>query len=432
MSDAWPVASGMRTGVIDIGSNSIRLVVFDGLNRAPLPIINHKAVIGLGVDVERLGHLGVEAFRSGIETVDALVRIAQSVPVADLALYATAAVRDAANGSDFCRSIETRTGYAVKVLSGDEEARLSALGVISAVPELTGVVGDLGGGSLELVAVRRGIIMERSTLGIGPLRMMERWGADPGDSESQIAEAFDKVAWLADWKYHCFHAVGGSWRAIARLPHGTARLPAEDRPRLQHDEKRDARFRQDAGKPEPRDDFTDSRDLEAARLDPALGCQGARAPAARPQAFGRHLFGPWPARGTPLRHARPGDTGRRSAARRMPRAGRQAPPVSGLFGGTGTMAAARLLTLQPCRRTPGACRLHPGGHGLEGTPGIPRPSVALPGTAHALVGARPQPAGLACPCPVRPLRRILERERGLAVPPAARTGKRRGGKNSRP
>ena len=217
MSDAWPVASGMRTGVIDIGSNSIRLVVFDGLNRAPLPIINHKAVIGLGVDVERLGHLGVEAFRSGIETVDALVRIAQSVPVADLALYATAAVRDAANGSDFCRSIETRTGYAVKVLSGDEEARLSALGVISAVPELTGVVGDLGGGSLELVAVRRGIIMERSTLGIGPLRMMERWGADPGDSESQIAEAFDKVAWLADWKYHCFHAVGGSWRAIARL-----------------------------------------------------------------------------------------------------------------------------------------------------------------------------------------------------------------------
>ena len=217
MSDAWPVTPGMRTGVIDIGSNSIRLVVFDGLNRAPLPIINHKAVIGLGVDVERLGYLGVEAFRRGVEAVDVLVRVARSVPVADLALYATAAVRDAANGSDFCRSIESRTGYTVNVLSGDGEARLSALGVISAVPGLTGVVGDLGGGSLELVAVRRGVIMERSTLGIGPLRMMEKWGANPGDSESPIAEAFDTVAWLADWKCHCFHAVGGSWRAIARL-----------------------------------------------------------------------------------------------------------------------------------------------------------------------------------------------------------------------
>ncbi len=217
MSDPESAAPAMRTGVIDIGSNSIRLVVFDGLNRAPLPIINHKAVVGLGTDVERHGHLGAEAGRHALEVVDALVRIARSVPVADLALYATAAVRDAANGADLCRAIESGTGCGVTILTGNEEARLSASGVISALPGLTGVVGDLGGGSLELVALRDGAIVERSTLGVGPLRMRERWGAAPASAENPIAEAFEQVPWLGAWRRQPFHAVGGSWRAIARL-----------------------------------------------------------------------------------------------------------------------------------------------------------------------------------------------------------------------
>ena len=155
-------------GVIDIGSNSIRLVIFDGLGRAPLPVINHKAVIGLGVDVERHGCFGEEAFRRGIEAVDILVRLADSVPCSDLTLYATAAVRQASNGNDFCRSVETRTGRAVTVLTGAGEARLSAAGVISALPGLSGVIGDLGGGSLELVAVEDGTIREHATRDIGP------------------------------------------------------------------------------------------------------------------------------------------------------------------------------------------------------------------------------------------------------------------------
>lgn len=240
MNGAAETLTATRVGVIDIGSNSIRLVIFDDLGRAPLPIINHKAVVGLGVDVERHGRLGEEAFRSGIEAVDILVRLADSVPCADLALYGTAAIRQAANGDDFCRSVKARTGRDVTVLTGAGEARLSAAGVISALPGLSGVIGDLGGGSLELIAVDNGIIREQATRDIGPLRLKERWGENPAHASAAIREAVCDVTWLDAWKHRDFHAVGGSWRAIARLHmtqhhypmtivHGYAMTPAEAR-----------------------------------------------------------------------------------------------------------------------------------------------------------------------------------------------------------
>ncbi len=217
MNAAAEALPATGVGVIDIGSNSIRLVVFDGPGRAPLPVINHKAVIGLGVDVERHGRFGEDAFRRGVEAVDILVRLADSVPCADLALYATAAVRQAANGADFCRSVEESTGRAVTVLTGAGEARLSAAGVLSALPGLTGIIGDLGGGSLELAAVENGVVREQVTRDIGPLRLKERWGEDPAPAAAAIRDALDSVSWLDAWKHRDFHAVGGSWRAIARL-----------------------------------------------------------------------------------------------------------------------------------------------------------------------------------------------------------------------
>ncbi len=240
MNEAVESLPAAKVGVIDIGSNSIRLVIFDDLGRAPLPVINHKAVIGLGVDVERHGWFGEEAFRRGIEAVDILVRLADSVPCSDLALYATAAVRQAANGGDFCRSVEARTGRAVTVLTGAGEARLSAAGVISALPGLSGVIGDLGGGSLELAAVEDGTVREQATRDIGPLRLRERWGEDPAQAAAAIREAVCGVAWLDAWRHRNFHAVGGSWRAIARLHmtqhrypltivHGYTMAPAETR-----------------------------------------------------------------------------------------------------------------------------------------------------------------------------------------------------------
>ncbi|MDG2480442.1 MAG: Ppx/GppA family phosphatase [Alphaproteobacteria bacterium] len=217
MSVKLTATSEQRLGVIDIGSNSIRLVVYDRLSRAPLPIVNNKVVVGLGTDVERLGRLSDSAFWRAVDAIDALVRTAQDVPVSNLALLATAAVRSAENGEEFCRTVEAKTGCIVTTLSGDEEARLSALGVVSAVPDLTGVVGDLGGGSLELVALRNGEIVEQTSLNIGPLRLIERTGGKLDDAAKVVDKSIDQVDWLRDWRGLPFVAVGGAWRAIARL-----------------------------------------------------------------------------------------------------------------------------------------------------------------------------------------------------------------------
>lgn len=210
-------AAAGRLGIVDIGSNSIRLVVYDGLARTPLAIVNRKASIGLGTDVERHGRFGAVLFRRAIAAVSALVAMARAVPVAELALLATAAVRSAANGADFCRAVEARTGAAVTVLTGSEEAHLAAAGVASAFPGASGVAGDLGGGSLELVALDGGRPVERASLDIGPLRLAARCAAQPAAASEAIDAALATSPWLKEWRRRPFYAIGGAWRAIARL-----------------------------------------------------------------------------------------------------------------------------------------------------------------------------------------------------------------------
>jgi len=216
-----------RLGVIDIGSNSIRLVVYDGLTRAPLPIVNRKAVVGLGTDVERLGRIGDDSFERGVAAVAALVRIAEDVPVAQLSLLATAAVREAENGAAFQAAVAVACGRTMDVLSGDDEARMSALGVISASPQASGIVGDLGGGSLELVAVENGRVLKQTSLPIGPLRLMERTAGRLEDAGQIIDEALSGVHWLNVMRESEFYAVGGGWRAIARLHMGQHDYPLQ-------------------------------------------------------------------------------------------------------------------------------------------------------------------------------------------------------------
>ena len=216
-----------RLGVIDIGSNSIRLVVYNGLTRAPLPIVNRKAVVGLGTDVERLGRIGDESFERGVAAIAALVRIAEDVPVARLTLLATAAVREAENGAAFQAAVAVACGRTMEVLSGDDEARMSALGVISASPEASGIVGDLGGGSLELVAIEKGRVLKQTSLPIGPLRLIECTGGRLQDASQVIDAALSTVHWLDALRESEFYAVGGAWRAIARLHMGQHDYPLQ-------------------------------------------------------------------------------------------------------------------------------------------------------------------------------------------------------------
>ncbi|HEX6101768.1 MAG TPA: Ppx/GppA family phosphatase [Alphaproteobacteria bacterium] len=206
-----------RVAVVDIGSNSIRLVVFDELKRAPFPLFNEKVMCGLGRGLERTGELNPDGVAMALDNLGRFVTLADVMGAERIDLLATAAVRDAANGRDFVRKAEKACGRRVRVLSGEEEARLSAMGVLMGMPQATGVMGDLGGGSLELVALERGKPGAHATLPLGPLRLAEAAGEDMRKAADIVDAALQPLGWLGDMKGETFHPVGGAWRTLARI-----------------------------------------------------------------------------------------------------------------------------------------------------------------------------------------------------------------------
>lgn len=216
---------GTRYGVIDVGSNSIRLVVYDRLSRSPSPVFNERVLCGLGRGMARTGRLNAEGRERALENLTRFVLLARHMRVANLDILATAAVRDASDGSKFVAEVERRCKARVSVLSGQEEARLSALGVLSGSPSADGMMGDLGGGSLELVALKAGSIGQQETLPFGPLRLMESSDDVPKRSRDFVDETLTRLRWLSECKGRTFYAVGGAWRAIARLHMEQTRYP---------------------------------------------------------------------------------------------------------------------------------------------------------------------------------------------------------------
>ncbi len=215
---APPAGTAERVAVIDIGSNSIRLVVYDGLKRAPFPVFNEKVLCGLGRGMEKSGRLNPDGVVQGLDALERFARLAGAIGVGRLDVIATAAVRDADDGAAFVETVRQRTGLAVRVISGEEEARLSAMGVLSGTPAADGLVGDLGGGSLELVRLERGMIGEQVTLPLGPLRLMELAAGRQNNGLSRaIDQRLEALDWLAAVKGRPFHPVGGGWRALAKL-----------------------------------------------------------------------------------------------------------------------------------------------------------------------------------------------------------------------
>lgn len=206
-----------RIGVVDIGSNSIRLVVFDRLARAPQLLFNEKVLCGLGRGLDSGGRLNEEGVKSALVNLTRFVRLARAMEVARLDLLATAAVRDAANGAEFAATVRRHCGLPVRILSGGEEARLSALGVVSGIAGADGLMGDLGGGSCELVGLDRGKLGRHVTLPLGPLRVGEAAMADRDVARAMIDRHLDGVPWLEELRGRSFYAVGGAWRSLARI-----------------------------------------------------------------------------------------------------------------------------------------------------------------------------------------------------------------------
>lgn len=211
--------------VIDIGSNSIRLVVYHDTGRAPLAVFNEKVMCSLGRGVETTGKLSPEGVTLGLATLLRYKTMADAMGVSWLDVVATAAVRDARNGREFVALVERETGFTVRILSGADEAELSAEGVISAFPEADGFVGDLGGGSLELVDVRRGSVGDRTTLPLGPLRLLDAAQGNLRRGRNMVQRALKQIPWLNALRGRPFYAVGGSWRTMARLHMEATKYP---------------------------------------------------------------------------------------------------------------------------------------------------------------------------------------------------------------
>ena len=224
MFDLDPLAAAERIGVIDLGSNSLRLVVFERLGAAVFPLFNEKVMCGLGRGIASTGRLNPEGVALALVNLRRFVAFARAIAVDHLAVLATAAVRDASDGEAFAAEVERQCRVQVKIIDGAEEARLSAAGVLAGIPDADGIVADLGGGSVEVVRVGPGTLSAGGTgqidegvsLPLGPLRLAEFADRAKGLSET-IERAFSSVSVLRGAAGRKLYLVGGAARAIARL-----------------------------------------------------------------------------------------------------------------------------------------------------------------------------------------------------------------------
>ena len=208
---------GPPIAVIDIGSNSVRLVAYEGLTRAPTPIFNEKVLAGLGREVQSTGLLAPDAVETALGALRRFRNLCDTLGAKRILAIATAACRDAENGPEFIRKAERICRTKIEVLSGRREAKLSAMGIVSSTYKPDGIVGDLGGGSLELIDVRGRHIGAGSTLPLGGLALQDISKRSLKRAEDIVREELASVPSLKHGKGRNFYAVGGTWRALARL-----------------------------------------------------------------------------------------------------------------------------------------------------------------------------------------------------------------------
>ena len=217
LADQGGNGSRKPVAVLDIGSNSVRLVVYNGETRTPIPLHNEKAICALGKGLEKTGYLNADGVGMAFDTVARFAKIAKSLGAERIDALATAAVRDAADGEAFAKALEKRCDIKVQILTGKQEAKRSALGVLCGIPDAQGIVADLGGGSLELISVGGGDIGDQTTLPLGLLRLGEASEGDRGKAISLVNKALDKEKWITKGKDKTLYAVGGAWRSLARV-----------------------------------------------------------------------------------------------------------------------------------------------------------------------------------------------------------------------
>ena len=205
-----------RVGVVDVGSNSVRMVVFDGAARSPAYFYNEKIMCALGAGVSETGNLNPKGRDRALAAMIRFKHLADGMGLSELTVVATAAVRDAQDGAAFCADVLQHTGLRIWVIDGKEEARLSAQGVLLGWPGAYGLICDIGGSSMELAEISEGRVGKRVTSNLGPLKLQGLSG-EHKERKAHIKETVASLMEQMGAQRDRLFLVGGSWRAIARI-----------------------------------------------------------------------------------------------------------------------------------------------------------------------------------------------------------------------
>lgn len=204
-----------RVGVIDVGSNSVRLVVFDGAARSPAYFYNEKVLCGLGRGVSQSRVLHPEGRERAFAALKRFRSLADRFGLEKMNAVATAAVRTATDGPDFCKQVRSELGIALNVISGEQEAHLSAKGILLGSPYASGLVCDIGGSSMEFAHLSDGKVQKALTTDLGPLSLQDL--PEGADIAAEISRQLETPVAQMHENHDRLYLVGGSWRAIARL-----------------------------------------------------------------------------------------------------------------------------------------------------------------------------------------------------------------------
>jgi exopolyphosphatase/guanosine-5'-triphosphate,3'-diphosphate pyrophosphatase len=206
---------GEKTAVIDVGSNSVRLVVYYGAKRAPLQFFNEKVVCGLGRGLAQSGILHPEGRVRALNAIRRFAGIARRMDIKHIHTVATAAVRDATDGPGFCDDVLLETNLKLRVVTGKEEAALSAQGVFYSRSDAEGLVCDMGGSSMELASIADGEVLLSGTSSLGPLQL-QNFAGDGEDLQNYIKA---EISFLLEKTepQETLYMIGGTIRSIANL-----------------------------------------------------------------------------------------------------------------------------------------------------------------------------------------------------------------------
>ena len=228
--DADPTAQGRikgarPVGVLDIGSNSVRLVVYERHARALTPLYNEKSACALGRGIAQTGRLAEANMEKAIEAMKRFALVAKMMRVGKVYILATSAVRDATNRDEFVAAVEAVMEAPVRVLSGEEEAHYAAMGVVAGIPGFAGVVGDLGGGSLELSDIANGLDTNGESFELGVIRLQDDAEGSPKKAATIVRGRLAKSIIANDDQGAQFAAIGGTWRSLAKLHQAVTDYP---------------------------------------------------------------------------------------------------------------------------------------------------------------------------------------------------------------